>query len=144
MPKYLVETKCYGFQGRLWEKGQIAVLPEGTKDIPHHFKLLGEPKPAVAGKAKVLLVEPGPDASADELKAFAEAAELESVEAGKLARAAARGKTPEAKAEAKRLAEAAKAAAEKSAKAKARALEALEKAKASGSGSAGTEGDPGA
>ncbi len=150
MPKYIVETKCYGFQGRLWEKGQIVVLPEGTVGIPPLFKRLGEPAAAKAAGAKVVVVsEPGEGASAAELVKFSESAELESVEAGKLARAAAKeaakkSATPDAKAKAQQLADAAKAAAEKSAKAKKRALEALEKAKEAESGSAGTSSDPGA
>jgi hypothetical protein len=48
--KYLVLCDCYGFQGRLWEKGAIVDI-DVEEQPPHHFQPLGE-KPKVEAQAE--------------------------------------------------------------------------------------------
>ena len=38
--KYKVVTRCFGYQGRLWEVGEIVDVREGDELPPKHFILL--------------------------------------------------------------------------------------------------------
>jgi hypothetical protein len=133
MPKYLVETKCFGYKGRLWEKGQIVVLGD-TEKPPIHFKRMDGPKPeAVKPEPRNLAVEANPLSAAEKAK-LAKKAEADAVEARKLAKAAAKkagqkNASAEDKAKAEDLEKLAKEAGEAAAKAKQEALEASEAAK---------------
>jgi hypothetical protein len=37
--KYIVQRKCHGFRGRLWEEGEVVEIGE-NENPPHHFKPL--------------------------------------------------------------------------------------------------------
>ena len=45
MPKFMAKCQSNGFQGRFWEQGQIADVPEGQMKDPalKHFRRLSEP-----------------------------------------------------------------------------------------------------
>lgn len=139
MPKYRVETKCFGFKGQLWERGQIVILGDHEKP-PHHFVRLGEPKPEKPG-----LTAPPKVASAAEKVKFAESAEAAAVEAGKLAKKvqlkANKSKLAADKDLAKDLESKARAAKEQAIKARAAAKEAVEAEEAAKDAAAKAEAD---
>lgn len=63
MAKYRVLNDCFGYQGRYWVKGEIALLDPSTKP-PKHFQRIDAPV-AVAPVVEPTKVEAVPEPEVD-------------------------------------------------------------------------------